>query len=81
MIRWKIVFADGIGEGSVDTLASDVTVVETTTELVPTVTTLSVRVVSSDSNGGSGRVVAGFGLIGIGAAVVVAWGIRALRSV
>ena len=45
-----------------------------------TTTVVGVSTMSTKSDAGSGRVVAGVSLIGIGAAVAVAWWVRALRS-
>ena len=72
--------ADGAGEGSIDTLPPDVTVVETTSPMPVTTSLAVVGTASSGSDSGSARVVAGVGLIGVGAAVAIAWWIRALRS-
>ena len=72
--------ADGASEGSIDTLAPEVTAVETTSPM-PVATSLAVVGTSATrSDSGSTRVVAGIGLIGVGAAVAVAWWVRALRS-
>lgn len=80
MTQWRIVPSDGSGGGSIDTLPSDVTVVDTMLPPASTTTVVGVSTMSTKSDAGSGRVVAGVGLIGIGAAVAVAWWVRALRS-
>jgi len=79
--QWRIVLSDGMGSGGVDTLPSDVTVVETTSPMPVTTSLAVVGTASSGSDSGSARVVAGVGLSGVGAAVAIAWWVRALRSV
>ena len=80
MTQWRIVPSDGMGANSVDTLPADVTVVDTTLAPATTTTMVGVTTTSTESDAGSGRVVAGVGLVGIGAAVAVAWWVRTLRS-
>lgn len=79
-MQWRTVPSDGAGGSSVDTLPPDVTVVDTALPPASTTTVVGVTTLSTKSDANSGRVVAGVGLIGIGAVVAVAWWVRALRN-
>ena len=80
MAHWRIVLSDGGGDGAVDTLAPEVTVVASSDEGATTTVSVAGQLsASARDEGSSAGVVAGISLAGIGAAVALAWWVKAVK--